>query len=333
MLRFDLSKALQALKKRKLRLVAVQVPEGMKSQLAAIVEQVENETSARAFAFVGSCFGACDVLDSEAKLLGADLLLHFGHTKLLGKHAVETIYVPVGYEADEKAVKLLAEKLSKILTQKKLKRLALCSTIQFSRHRDLLKNALRQKGFAVFVGKGTAVEKGQVLGCNYSCVKDIESKVEAAVFVGDGLFHPLGLGFAVKKPVLVADPVQVEAMEFGTEKDLFLRKRIAAIEKGRLAKNVGVWVSTKRGQQRMRIALQLVQKFKSHGKKAFLVVSNEIRPEYVAGIPFDAMVVTACPRIALDDSSLFRQAILNPTEALIALGEKKLEDYSFEELA
>ena len=126
--------------------------------------------------------------------------------------------------------------------------------------------------------------------------------------------------------------MQKEVKEIGQEKDLFLRKRIAMIEKAKQAKSIAIWVCTKKGQQRMKLAMQLKKKFETKGKKAYIFTSNLLIPDYIAGINVEAIVSTACPRIAFDDSSLFRQPIINPAEASVVLGEKKLEDYFFDEL-
>jgi len=328
---FDLSSALKHVAKKNPKLVAIQVPEGLKQQLPKIIEEVE-KTGTKAISFIEPCFGACDLKDLEAKELGADLLVHFGHLQFVSKNAVETIYISIEYKVDEKAVSLMASNIAKELRGKGFGKIALCGTIQFGKHIELLKKDLGKKGFAVLIGKGKSVEQGQVLGCNYSSVKGIERRVEAVVFVGDGLFHPLGLSFAVSKPVFVANPVEGEVKLISGQKDLFLRKRIAMIEKVRQAKTVAIWVSTKRGQQRIGLAKSLKEKFEKRGKKAFLFASDLIKPEYLLGIESEAIVCTACSRIAFDDSSLFKQAIVNPIEAMIALGEKKLENYAFDEL-
>ena len=332
MLRFDLDKALSEIRKRNPKRVAVQAPEGLKTALPKIVSEIEEKTKAEVVTFVQPCFGACDVLDAEAKGLGAELLLHFGHRQFVAKHELETVYIPIEFEAYEKSVSVLAERLEAKLREKGFKKIALCATIQYGKHLSLLEKELKANGFSTFVGKAKGLEAGQILGCNYRAVKAVEGKTEAVAFVGDGLFHPLGLSFAVKKPVFIVDAVQREVKQLLQERDLFLRKRIAMIEKAKQAKSVAIWVSTKRGQQRIEQAMRLKKKFQEKGKKAFVLASSFVRPDYVQGMDIEAIVCTACPRIALDDSSSFKQPLINASEARIALGEKNLEEYGFDEL-
>ena len=39
------------------------------------------------------CYGACDLATAEAESLGADLIVHFGHAKLLKHEKVPTLYL------------------------------------------------------------------------------------------------------------------------------------------------------------------------------------------------------------------------------------------------
>jgi len=332
MLQLKLEKATEAAKEKNAKTIAIQVPEGLKTKITEIVKEVEEKTGATVFAFVAPCFGACDVADEKAKALGADLLLHFGHTQFLGQHRIETVYLPLKYELGKKKLGLLVKKTAELLKKEKVKKIALCTTIQYLPYLSGVKKELGERGFVVLIGKGKNVEAGQLLGCNYTAVKSVAGKADAIVFFGDGLFHPLGISFCCNKPVFLVNPVEGTAERLKQQRDLFLRKRIAMIEKAGRAKSMAVWVSTKRGQQRMKLAMELKKKAEGKGKKAFIVVSDLLQPDYLLGVKAEAIASTACPRIALDDSSSFKQPIVNPGELLIALGEKKIEEYGFDEL-
>ncbi len=332
MLEFNLDKVIKEITAKKAKVIAVQIPEGLKTSLTGIVSKLEKETGAKAISFVSPCYGACDLKDREAKEMGAEVLIHFGHTKFVAKEELATVYIPMFRKPDGKKAAMLAEKIATLLKEKKINAVGMCSTAQFKPYRELVEKNLKEKGINTFTGKGINVEKGQVLGCNYTSVKAIEKESKAVVFVGDGLFHPIGLSFAVERPVLIADPIEAEVKELGKQRDLFLRKRIAMIEKSKQAKSVAIWISSKTGQRKAGLAVSLKEKFEKKGKKAFVFASDLLNSDYIAGIEVEAIVSTACPRIALDDSSQFKQPIINPAEALVVLGEKKLEEYEFDEL-
>lgn len=315
-LRLDLGEAVKAIKKRKAGLVALQVPEGLKARLAELVEELEKNTNAKVIAFIDPCFGACDLKDSEAKSMGAELLVHLGHTKFIESSALPTVYVPLAYEGIE--LKGLVPKAVKELKQLNAVRIGLCSTIQFLDYLSLLGEALEAKGFKAVIGKGDGrVEKGQVLGCNYSSVKAAEKEIDAVLYLGDGLFHPLGLSFEVGKPVVIANPVSGEVKKLDeAEKERFLRKRYGLIASARNAKTFGLLVSTKPGQQNIKAALELSKKIEEKGLKAFILAGDLIKPEYVLGLKIDCFVDLACQRIAVDDSMQFCKPLLSVKEAI-----------------
>jgi len=312
----DLGKAVKAIKEKTARLVALQAPEGLKTRLAGMIKEIEEKTNAKVIAFIEPCFGACDLKDFEAKKLGADLLVHLGHSKFVKTEALNTVYIPLTFEGVE--LKGLLPKLARELKELNAGKVGLCSTIQFIDYLNELKKALEAKGFKVFIGKGDKrVSEGQVLGCNYSAVKGIEARIDAIVYLGDGLFHPLGLSFESGKPIIIMNPVsrEVKKLEAG-EKERFLRKRYGLIARARNAGVFGLLVSTKPGQQNLKNALMLKKLIEKKGKKAFILAGDLIKPEYVLGLKIDCFIDTACQRIALDDSMNFEKPLLSVKEAV-----------------
>src|SRR3989338_3396178 len=105
-MRLEIEKGLQgAIKeikalKQKPKLIAIQIPEGLKTKALEIADKIEKASGAEAVIFSDPCFGACDLADARARQLGADLLVHFGHTKMLSSE-IPAIYVPLSYEFDE----------------------------------------------------------------------------------------------------------------------------------------------------------------------------------------------------------------------------------------
>ena len=69
------------------------------------------------------------------------------------------------------------------------------------------------------------------------------------------------------------------------------------------------------------------------GKEAYIILMDHISPELL--IPFmdlDAFLVTACPRIAIDDANMYKKPLLTPQELEIAIGRRKWEDYEIDEI-
>lgn len=60
--------------KTKVKTVLLQLPDGLKPWGPAFSDYLEEETKAEVSIWLGACFGACDLPDSDA-----DLVIQFGH--------------------------------------------------------------------------------------------------------------------------------------------------------------------------------------------------------------------------------------------------------------
>ena len=89
---FEEERIKQEIKKLDAKRVLLQLPEGLKPEgprLAVVVEK------AGAIPIVSAepCYGACDLAVDDAERLGADLIVHFGHARMLKHEKVPTVYV------------------------------------------------------------------------------------------------------------------------------------------------------------------------------------------------------------------------------------------------
>jgi 2-(3-amino-3-carboxypropyl)histidine synthase len=116
-------------------------------------------------------------------------------------------------------------------------------------------------------------------------------------------------------------------------KDRILRIRFAKIIKAKEAKKFGIIVSSKRGQFRLDLAKSLKKMINKEKKEAFIIMLDNISPDLL--IPYmglDAFIVTACPRVAIDDANMYKKPLLTPKELEIVLDLKKWEDYKIDEI-
>jgi len=183
----------------------------------------------------------------------------------------------------------------------------------------------------VVIKKGVGTEEGQVLGCNFSAIKDLD--VDAFLYVGSGNFHALGIKLFDEKPVIIADPYMNEARTIDEFADRILRIRFAKITRAREASKFGIIVSSKKGQFRLDLAKTLKKMINKKGKEAFIIMLNNISPDLLT--PFrdlDAFVITACPRIAIDDAHMYKKPLLTPQELQIVLNKRKWEEYEIDEI-
>jgi 2-(3-amino-3-carboxypropyl)histidine synthase len=60
---------------------------------------------------------------------------------------------------------------------------------------------------------------------------------------------------------------------------------------------------------------------------------DNISPDLLlAYMDLDAFVVTACPRVAIDDANMYKKPLLTPKELEIVLDIRKWEDYEIDEI-
>jgi len=312
----------EEIKKRGAKRVLLQLPDGLKPEglrLAAVIERA----GATAIISGDPCYGACDIAIAEAQELEADLVVHYGHTMMIKRTEVPVIYFEARAEIP---VKKVVEKAVELL--KPWKRIGLVTTVQHIENLDEAREVLSSAGKEVHVGDACdALHPGQVLGCNYLNAKSIASDVEAFLFIGGGRFHPLGLALATMKPVVAADPFEEKAYSLEDDAKRMLRRRWAEIEEARKAEIYGVIVGLKPGQNRLEEAFKVRDALRRKGKKAYLLAIREITATSLAQFPvFEAYINTACPRISLDEPSIFSRPVLTLREAYVMLGETRWED-------
>ena len=73
---------LNEIKTRNARKVLLQAPEGLKRAVEKEIEFLKTKIDSELMIWGETCFGACDLCDEEVKILGIDLLIHYGHEEL-----------------------------------------------------------------------------------------------------------------------------------------------------------------------------------------------------------------------------------------------------------
>jgi 2-(3-amino-3-carboxypropyl)histidine synthase len=302
--------------------VVLQMPQGLKPEAAKLAKLVED---AGAVAIISSdpCYGACDIALFEAESLGADLVVHFGHAKMVRDDNAHALYIETHAKIDiepalKQAMPLLAD----------YKTVGLTTSIQHINALTSAQKFLEAAGKTVLIGDaGQLAHAGQVIGCNYSNPKAVADQVDAFLFVGGGMFHALGIALGTGKPVIIADPYDSRAYSITDEAQRLLKQRYASIMAAKDAKTFGILIGVKPGQKHLDHALKVKAVAEKSGRFAYLLAGREITPDALMEFPqFDAYVNTACPRISLDAPGKFQKPILTVNELMVLCGEVSWTD-------
>lgn len=325
MYEMDLDKVIRKINSKDAQTVGLQFPEGLKIQATKIARKIEAETDATVIISGDPCYGACDV--SDYKMKGSvDLIVHYGHTPLPLKYEVPTLFIEAFSKIDIK--KDLEKSLENL---KEYSRIGLVTTTQHLHLLNEAKDFLEDNGKEVILGSSPSTRKGQVLGCNFSSIKELD--VEIFLFIGSGNFHPLGINLFSNTPVLALDPYNSEIRRMDDYADRILRIRFARITKARSAEKWGILVSSKEGQYRMKLAKEIKKILEDAKMEAYIILVDNVTPDVLLPyLDLDAFVVSACPRIAIDDSQMYKKPLLTPQELEIVLNKREWENYQLDEI-
>ncbi len=360
---FEVGDLVERIKEGGHRLVALQVPEGLKMQALELMDKVEEEVSAKIILAADPCYGACDLVHHKMQMMGVDLVAHMGHSQMNIDSGMPTQFIPVTYEGDPElapvlsilhahraiAERRLSQQAPEAMTEEEAQerfldmvgrvqsltdvKLGLVGSIQHLHLLPQFKERLEDAGFTITipVGGDRLTFPGQVLGCNYS---GDDPSIGHYLFLGSGDFHPIGLVLHTGKPLAMLDPYTGDASEMGRDQiESILRQRFGQIMAVDGAQRFGILIGEKPGQMRRTLALRLKRLLEDHGLKGYLLALEHVGPELIDFYPVDAFVNTACPRIAIDDSARYAKPLLTAFELEVALGVKSWETgYEFDEI-
>jgi 2-(3-amino-3-carboxypropyl)histidine synthase len=310
--------AVNEIKKRKAKIVLVQVPEGLKAQLVDICTMLERETKAAIIGSINPCYGSCDIATEEAKLVNADIIVHFGHNKILDIPNV--VYIPLEYEISEQRFRSMVDELEALFKKQGWLRAAIVGTAQGLKLIGQLEKEFKKRGFKVLVGRESGLARGQILGCRTHAAKSMEERANAIIYVGDGAFHPIALILTTELPIVIFDPVNKKVrLVSEQERKLHLKRRWGRIALAMRANTFGIIMSSKLGQFNIPLAMRIKKHIEENGKHAFLFIGNDINERALQGIKLDCFVITACPRLGVDGIAGIKVPAVTVEELLLAL--------------
>ena len=96
---FEEDKLIEELTQKKPKRVLLQLPEGIKREGLRISNLIREKTSSEVILSGEPLWGACDVAVNEAKTLGCDMIIIYGHAKFTDAD-FPILYLEARYESD-----------------------------------------------------------------------------------------------------------------------------------------------------------------------------------------------------------------------------------------
>ncbi|MCW3992771.1 MAG: diphthamide synthesis protein, partial [Candidatus Bathyarchaeota archaeon] len=81
------------IRRRNARRVLLQLPDGLRPGAFRLARALRERTDAEVLLLGDSCYGACDVALRQSEAVEADLLVHYGHSRMLPDRGVPVLYV------------------------------------------------------------------------------------------------------------------------------------------------------------------------------------------------------------------------------------------------
>ncbi|XP_074045299.1 2-(3-amino-3-carboxypropyl)histidine synthase subunit 1 [Macrotis lagotis] len=313
---FEIPKTIWRVRQAQAKKVALQMPEGLLMFACTIVDILERFTEAEAIIMGDVTYGACCVDDFTARALGADFLVHYGHSCLVpidvSAQGLQMLYVFVDIRIDT------AHFLDSVrLTFPPATSLALVSTIQFVSTLQVAAQELRTE-YKVCVPQCKPLSPGEILGCTSPRLSE---DVQAVVYLGDGRFH--------LESIMIANP-GISAYRYDPYSKVMSREhygheqmqaaRQDAISAARFARTWGLILGTLGRQGSPKILEHLESRLLHLGHPFFRLLLSEIFPSKLGLFPqVDVWVQVACPRLSIDWGAAFPRPLLTPYEAAVAL--------------
>ena len=190
------------------------------------------------------------------------------------------------------------------------KRIGLATTVQFLDYVEDIKKFLKDKNKEIFVDKMRQKYEGQLLGCDQGAAVKIKDNVDAFLYIGTGVFHPLGISLNVDKEVFCYDPLHAVMSKIDRKQvERYNAKRKGAYLKFLQAKEIGFLVSLKPGQNNFKKAIEWKNRLKD--KNCYIFAFDTLDFNQIENFPFvECWVNTACNRI-LDDYEKFPKPLVD----------------------
>lgn len=221
------------------------MPEGLLIFALTIADIIEEFCQAESIIMGDVTYGACCVDDRTAIALGADFMVHYGHSCLIPVNqtsGIKMLYIFVDIKFDSQhffeTIKFNFDKET---------RMAFVSTIQFVASLQNIVSQLKSEGYIASTPKTSPLSPGEILGCTSPFID-----ADVIVYLGDGRFHIESAMIANPKcKAYKYDPYDKKFTQEFYDHELMKSNRQSAIKIAAKASKFGIILGTLGRQVRL----------------------------------------------------------------------------------
>ena len=305
--------------------VALNGPDGILPKIQETASRIMDRFGIPAYVMADSCFGTCDMNTNGAKVLGAEILFHIGHTINSTSFGGNIVLVDA---FDDVSFDGIARKCAEEFRGRSV---SLVTDSQHLHEVDNVRKILEEGGVRVLIGKGKGqLNDGQVFGCEFYPVMETRDGADANIFLGQSNFHAAGVALSTDRPTYLLDPYFNEIRDVTMFARNLQKRSILAVYKAAEAESFGIIVGLKEGQFSKTTALKFRRELEALGKRVQLFALTEITDDKLRNLKgIDAFIQVACPRISTDNH--FHKPLLSTPQAnaLVRVLKKESPDAVF----
>jgi 2-(3-amino-3-carboxypropyl)histidine synthase len=322
MMIIDEKRIFKIINERKPHSVALNGPEALIPKIQNSASNITEKFGIPAYVIGDTCWGSCDLNTHAANMLGAEILFNIGHTVSMETFDEKVVMINA---FDDITFDRVARKCALELKSKNYNSISLVTDSQHLNQITRVREVFEEFGYQVIIGRGKGqLNDAQVFGCEFYPAYNVQSLVDAYIFLGQSTFHSVGVAISTEKPTYMLDPYFEDYSDVTGIARQLQKKTILSIYKALDAEIIGIIIGLKEGQFAHIKALELKKSFEQLGKKVQLIALTDItedRIQIFKGI--DAFVQVACPRISIDNH--FKKPMLSVPQGLALIKLLKKE--------
>ncbi|XP_038160179.1 2-(3-amino-3-carboxypropyl)histidine synthase subunit 2 [Cyprinodon tularosa] len=343
---YEILKTCAFIKEHSYGKVALQFPDELLVDSAAVAAEIERNTQTKTFILGDTSYGSCCVDEVAAEHVGADCIVHYGGACLSPSKRLPVMYV---FEKRPLDVEMCAASFRELYQDTQMNILLLHDVNYDHAIGDLLKLLLPE--YPNLTATELVVEGEQCFSHgrtkrqnNQTCpIQDENSQVvchfgqQFSLKVGSSLtdyqmFYVGQEGATLRNFMMTwnrcsfcsFDPVSMKGRTESVNVNRALMKRYYAIERAKDANVVGILVGTLGVADYLAVIQQLKETLRRAGKKSYMFAMGKLNvPKLANFLEIDIFVLIACPENSLLDSSEFYKPVVTPFEMEVACNRKR----------